>query len=160
MVTLRKRAAARQVLSGMSWSVLPLVAGLFVLVEGLARSGVQAALAAQLESRAASSPAATAWLAGALVAFASNLVNNLPADLIAGAVVAGARVNQVVQGAVAIGIDLGPNLSVTGSLATILWLTAIRREGEDVSAWRFFKVGVLAMPLGLLAALGALSVQG
>ena len=32
-----------------------------------------------------------------------------------------------------IGVDLGPNLSVTGSLATILWLTAIRREGEDVA---------------------------
>ena len=137
-----------------------MVAGLFVLVEGLAESGVQAALATQLKGLAASSPGAVPWIAGILVAFASNLVNNLPAGLIAGAVVAGAHVNQAVQSAVAIGIDLGPNLSVTGSLATILWLTAIRREGEDVSAWQFFRMGVLVMPLALLAALGALWLQG
>lgn len=159
LTLLRKREAPWQVLGGISWSVLPLVAGLFVLVEGLAGSGVQAALAVQLKGLAASSPGAAPWIAGTLVAFASNLVNNLPAGLIAGAVVVDAHVNQAVQSAVAIGIDLGPNLSVMGSLATILWLTAIRREGEDVSAWQFFKAGALAMPLALLAALGALWLQ-
>ena len=57
------------------------------------------------------------------------------------------------RSAIAIGIDLGPNLSVTGSLATILWLVALRREGEHVSAWQFLKVGVVVMPLTLLLAL-------
>ena len=51
-----------------------------------------------------------------------------------------------------VGIDLGPNLSVTGSLATILWLTALRRENLQVSAWNFLKVGVIVMPLALLLA--------
>lgn len=159
LTLLRNREAPWQVLSGISWSVLPLVAGLFVLVEGLAQTGVQAALATQLKHLAASSPDAAPWIAGTLVAFTSNLVNNLPAGLIVGTVVAGAQVDQTVQSAIAIGIDLGPNLSVTGSLATILWLTAIRREGEDVSAWQFLKVGMLAMPLSLLASLGALWLQ-
>ena len=54
-------------------------------------------------------------------------------------------------------MDLGPNLSVTGSLATILWLVAIRREGEDVSAWRFLKLGAIVMPPALLLALAATS---
>jgi arsenical pump membrane protein len=54
-----------------------------------------------------------------------------------------------------IGVDLGPNLSVTGSLATILWLTALRREGLRVSAWRFLKLGALLMPPALLCAIGA-----
>ena len=52
-----------------------------------------------------------------------------------------------------IGVDLGPNLSVTGSLATILWLTAIRREGEEAGFWRFLKVGVLVTPPALILAL-------
>jgi arsenical pump membrane protein len=63
---------------------------------------------------------------------------------------------------VLIGVDLGPNLSVTGSLATILWLLALRNDaggadGEnlDVSFWKFLKVGVVAMPTALFAALGA-----
>jgi arsenical pump membrane protein len=63
---------------------------------------------------------------------------------------------------VLIGVDLGPNLSVTGSLATILWLLALRKDssrdadGEklDVSLWGFLKLGVVAMPVALLAALG------
>jgi arsenical pump membrane protein len=50
------------------------------------------------------------------------------------------------------GIDLGPNLSVTGSLATILWLIALRRENLQVSAWSFLKVGVIVMPVALLLA--------
>ena len=55
-----------------------------------------------------------------------------------------------------IGVDLGPNLSVTGSLATILWLTAIRREGQDVSFWRFLTLGALVMPPALGLALAGL----
>ena len=55
--------------------------------------------------------------------------------------------------ALLIGVDLGPNLSVTGSLATMLWLVALRREGENVSALQFFKLGVLVMPPALIAAL-------
>ena len=56
--------------------------------------------------------------------------------------------------AVLIGVDLGPNLSITGSLATILWLIALRREKINVSFWDFLKVGSLAMPVALLAAIG------
>jgi arsenical pump membrane protein len=54
-----------------------------------------------------------------------------------------------------IGVDLGPNLSITGSLATILWLRAIRREGLDVGFWRFLKIGTVTMFPALAAALGA-----
>jgi arsenical pump membrane protein len=55
--------------------------------------------------------------------------------------------------ALLIGVDLGPNLSVTGSLATILWLQAIRREGEDVGFWQFLKTGTVTMIPALAAAL-------
>ena len=54
----------------------------------------------------------------------------------------------------------GPNLSITGSLATILWLQAIRREGADVSFWQFLKVGAVTMPLALIAALVARMALG
>ncbi len=137
-----------------SWSVLPLVAGLFVLVEALARTGVTARLASALTYASADHSWATAAGAGAILAIASNFINNLPAGLIASTAVAQAHVpGQVIDGLL-IGVDLGPNLSITGSLATILWLSAIRREGEDVGFWRFLKVGAIAMPPALVAALG------
>jgi arsenical pump membrane protein len=68
------------------------------------------------------------------VAFAGNLENNLPAGLIASSSMQTADVPDQITRAILIGVDLGPNLSVTGSLATILWLGALRREGHTVSA--------------------------
>ena len=59
-----------------------------------------------------------------------------------------------------IGVDLGPNLAITGSLATILWLIALRREEVNVSFWEFFKVGIVVMPISLAAAtLGSLAAN-
>jgi arsenical pump membrane protein len=46
-------------------------------------------------------------------------------------------------------IDLGPNLAITGSLATLLWLAAMRRAKLEVSFFSFLKVGLAVMPLPL-----------
>jgi arsenical pump membrane protein len=151
-----KREGPWETMKGISWSVIPLVAGLFVLVQALETSGVLALLGDALKNLAQRSDLEAGWISGAVVAVACNLVNNLPAGLLAGAAVHAAHVSDKVAGAILVGVDLGPNLSVTGSLATILWLTAIRREGEDVSAWTFLKLGLLAMPPALLAALAGL----
>lgn len=59
------------------------------------------------------------------------------------------------RSAVAIGIDLGPNLSVTGSLATVLWLIALRRERIDVTGWTFLRAGALVMPPALILAVAS-----
>ena len=144
-----------QTLSGISWGVLPLVAGLFVLVEALDRTGIIGRVAALLQQEAAHSTGVAAWGAGIVIAFASNLMNNLPAGLIAGSAVQAAQAPDQVTRAILIGVDLGPNLSVTGSLATILWLGALRREGHHVSAWTFLKLGFLVMPPALVLALAA-----
>lgn len=143
-----------------SWSVLPLVAGLFVLVEALDHTGVIAMVAQGLRSAAQASPAMGAASAGTILAFASNLMNNLPAGLIASEAVAQAHPPRLIVDALLIGVDLGPNLSVTGSLATILWLQAIRREGEDIGFWRFLRTGVVTMVPALAAALGARLLLG
>jgi arsenical pump membrane protein len=158
-VLLRERTAPWALLRGVSWSVLALVAGLFVLVEGLVHSGLIPLLSHALRAAADASPVGTAMGSGALIAVLCNLMNNLPAGLMAGSVLASADASPLIRSAVAIGIDLGPNLSLTGSLATLLWLVAIRREGENVTAWQFLRVGAVAMPLALAAALGALYLQ-
>jgi arsenical pump membrane protein len=154
-VTIARRASPLPMLRGVAWQVIALVAGLFVIVQALQKVGAIAALAATLRNAAVAHPAATPWAAGAGLALASNLVNNLPAGLMASGAALAAHAPKPIVDALLIGVDLGPNLSVTGSLATILWLAAIRREGEHVGAWRFLKVGALVMPPALLLALGA-----
>ncbi len=154
-VLFNEKKAPWIVLKGLSWGVLPLVAGLFVLVEGLGKTGLIEMISTLLHDSAQRSAAWTAFIAGTGIAFAGNLMNNLPAGLIAGTAVQSAHVPDQVTSAILIGVDLGPNLSVTGSLATILWLTALRREGQSVSAWTFLKLGFLVMPPALVLALGA-----
>ncbi|GAJ28444.1 arsenic transporter [Acidomonas methanolica] len=140
---------------GVSWGVLPLVAGLFVLVEAVDRTGLVSRIATALGGAARHDAGATALWSGTILAFASNLTNNLPAGLVASTAIGQAHVPHLVVDSLLIGVDLGPNLSITGSLATILWLQAIRREGEDVSFLQFLKLGAIAMPTALAAALGA-----
>jgi Na+/H+ antiporter NhaD/arsenite permease-like protein len=64
-----------------------------------------------------------------------------------------AHETSIVAHAILIGVDLGPDLSVTGSLATILWLIAPRREKVEITVWEFFKIGAIAMPVALIASL-------
>ena len=154
-----KREAPWPVLQHVSWSVLLLVAGLFVIVEAIERAGALKLLGDWMQRAAGGSEIAASAVIASTVALVCNLMNNLPAGLMAGSLVAGTAVSPLIQSAVAIGIDLGPNLSITGSLATILWLLAIRQGGEHVSAWAFLRVGVLAMPIALGAALGGLWLQ-
>ena len=157
LVLLIGRQSPLPVLRDVSWSVLPLVAGLFILVEGLNRTGVLPALAHLIKQAAAGAPQSTSWGAGILVALASNLLNNLPMGLIAATTSQAAQLSSHVTGAILIGVDLGPNLSVTGSLATILWLIVLRREGEHVGAMQFLRLGLIVMPPALLLSLLALA---
>jgi len=142
-----------------SWGVLPLVAGLFVLVAGLAQTGLVGHLAEwvrMLSAQQGANAVLGAGAAGVLVGMTSNIVNNLPAGLFAASALAAGHATETVTAAVVIGVDLGPNLSVTGSLATLLWLTALRREGHMIGAGTFLKTGALVMPLALLPALAIL----
>ena len=158
IVLLSARKSPLSLVQGISWSVLPLVAGLFVLVEALNRTGVTHWLTTALITNAGHSAAKTTWASGVGVALLCNVLNNLPAGLIAGNVLQTAHVSETIKSAVLIGVDLGPNLSVTGSLATILWLTALRRENIEVGAWQFLKIGALVMTVPLLLAIGSLFV--
>jgi arsenical pump membrane protein len=158
VVLLIVRKNPLDIVKSVSWAVLPLVAGLFVLVEALGKTGITQTLAALLTRSAGQSAAGTTWASGVGVALVCNIMNNLPAGLLAGNVMQAAQVPETVKSAVLIGIDLGPNLSITGSLATLLWLVALRREKIDVSAWQFLKLGAVVMTIPLLLALAALFI--
>jgi arsenical pump membrane protein len=149
------RSGPLRLIKGVAWGVLPLVAGLFVLVEGMAASGVLQDLADTMRGLSAD---AALWAGGVGAALSGNVINNLPAGLMAGTLARMADLSSATTAALLIGIDLGPNLSVSGSLATLLWLLAVRREGMHISALSFLRLGIVVMPPALILALGALHV--
>ena len=148
-VALKDRAVPMKVARDVTWSVLFLVAGLFVIVEALSQAGLLQIGEAAIAWLVPKSQAVAGLSSAFGVAAVSNLMNNLPVALASGAALQHLG-NVGLSHAVLLGVDLGPNLSVTGSLATILWLIALRREKVDITAMEFLKVGIVLMPVPLL----------
>ena len=160
-VSIKARSNPMKLVKEISWGTIALVAGLFVLVDAVESIGALrfAEMALAWAERLAVTP--SVLVTGFVVGVTNNLVNNLPLGLIAGQTLKAVHANHLTASAVLIGVDLGPNLSVSGSLATILWLIALRREKLYVSYWTFLKAGAIAMPVALLASLcGVAAMQG
>jgi arsenical pump membrane protein len=124
-----------------------------VVVDALDRAGILSA-ARDLLGRAASLPALLGNASVALgTTVASGAFNNLPVAMAVARSSVTPQAAHVFHAAI-VGVDLGPNLCVTGSLSTLLWLIAVRREGLDISAGSFFRIGLrVGLPALLLAGL-------
>ncbi len=85
----------------------------------------------------------------------ANLVNNLPAILIALPALAAAPGPGPVLAAL-IGVNVGPNLTYVGSLATLLWRRVLHAEGAEVDLSEFSRLGALTVPAVLAASTLAL----
>ena len=155
IATIQGRSNPIRLIREVSWSVLPLVAALFVIVEAVNTAGATQMLRASLQRMMQLPRPQAAYSVGTAVAFGTDLFNNLPLGLITGSTLRTIPFQPLCAKIVLIAIDLGPNLSITGSLATILWLIAIRREGLHVSGWQFFHIGMLIMPVALFFAIAA-----
>ena len=84
-------------------------------------------------------------LLGAVLA---NLVNNLPATLILLAAIPTGAVPQLL--ALLVGVNIGPNITYTGSLATLLWRREVRASGVEPPRRVFYRLAFLATPVALL----------
>jgi arsenical pump membrane protein len=85
----------------------------------------------------------------AVSALAANLVNNLPATLIILPVVASSGPGAVL--AMLVGVNVGPNLTYVGSLATLLWRRIVHAHDEETDIGEFTRLGVRTVPLILVA---------
>ena len=61
--------------------------------------------------------------------------------------------------ALLLGLDLGPNLAITGSLSALLWLQAARTVNANTSIATYTKLGALLAPLTLVGTLAALTLH-
>lgn len=151
----RGRIEAKRLLHGISWPLFPFVVGLFVVVRGVENLGL-APLAAQGLMRVGPSPLAQVLVTGFGAGIGTNVVNNIPMALLAISVLERGHASLPALYGSLLGCNIGPNLTIVGSLATMLVLSSARQRGEDVRGVEFFRVGLIATPLILLAACLAL----
>jgi arsenical pump membrane protein len=91
-----------------------------------------------------------AWQTAAAGAVAALTVNNLPASVLL------TPTPPVHARALLLGLNLGPNLAITGSLSAFLWLRVARSLGAQPSALRYTRLGVVLVPVSIAASLAAL----
>jgi arsenical pump membrane protein len=136
----QRRTSAKQLISSASLGFVLFVLALGVIVDAVSRHGIGPALTRIVPS-GTSLPAllGIAFIAAA----AANLANNLPATLALTPIVAG---HPTAVLAVLIGVNVGPNLTYFGSLATLLWRRLLP-AGEKADARTFHYYGVLTVPI-------------
>jgi arsenical pump membrane protein len=132
------------------WFLL-FVLGLAIVVKAVVDHGVADYLRTILPS---GHDLASLLLLAALAAVLANLVNNLPAVLVLLPLVAPAGPVAVL--AVLIGVNVGPNLTYVGSLATLLWRRIMADHDHDAEIAEFTKLGLLTVPLSLVLSTVAL----
>ena len=91
--------------------------------------------------------------AAVLAAVLANLLNNLPAVLV---LLPAVEWSHGLLLAVLIGVNVGPNLTYVGSLATLLWRQILRTTDAAPATGEFVRLGALTVPLGLVAGVAAL----
>lgn len=146
----------REVAGPISWGIIFLVVGLFLVVRAVQNAG----LAGLAETAfVAAAPGDSLFQILDIVfgsALGSNVINNVPMTVLSlgtlEPLVANGTLDLVVVYAVVVGTSIGPNLTTVGSLATLIWLSIARERGLDITAKDYLRIGAIATPPILLAA--------
>ena len=141
----RRKATPRAMLQALEPAFLAFVAGLGVIVAAASDSGLAVAVRTVLPQ--GDSLIGLLGIA-AVSAVLANLVNNLPAILMLAPALASTSHEAVL--AALLGVNIGPNLTYVGSLATLLWRRILRAEDSEVNLGEFLRLGAVTVPAALL----------
>jgi arsenical pump membrane protein len=162
---LAARGAGRRLvplaLHSVSWPLFVFVWAMAAIVRAMDNAGVIRWLSALVAGHPGSPPLAGLAAAAGVAAVGANLFNNIPMTLVMLPALAAAGPSRLgLAAAVLIGVNVGPALTTAGSLATIIWLSVVRRQGLRVPAREYLRVAAVTVPLVLAAAFAMLALEG
>jgi arsenical pump membrane protein len=143
----RRKATVRSLATAASPLFCLFVLALGIVVKGVVANGLGGG-ASRVLPHGAGLPALLA--VAAIAAVLASVVNNLPAILALLPIVAVGGPGPVL--AALIGVNLGPNLTYAGSLATLLWRRILRAHDTDADLGDFTRLGLLTVPVALIVA--------
>jgi len=152
---LRRRTTPAALLRAANLPFGVFVLALGVIVVGVVDSGLGDLVSGFL-------PAGSSFLAllgvAAIAAVLANLLNNLPAVLLLTPLALALGGPPAVLAAL-LGVNIGPNLTYVGSLATLLWRRVLHEHDADASLGEFSALGAWSVPATLIGGVGALWVS-
>ena len=151
VLTARERPAPKELVRAAEPTFLVFVLALGIVVQGAGQNGLSSAISS-IVAHGTGLPALLA--VAAVSAVVANLLNNLPATLILLPVVATSGSGSVL--AMLLGVNVGPNLTYVGSLATLLWRRIVHAHDHETDIGEFTVLGLRTVPLVLIASTVAL----
>jgi arsenical pump membrane protein len=151
VMVVRERPAPKEVVGAAEPTFLVFVLGLGVVVHAASQHGLSTAVDSILPHGTALPELLGVAVVSAVVA---NLLNNLPATLIVLPVAAASGPGAVL--AMLVGVNVGPNLTYVGSLATLLWRRIVHAHDHETDMGEFTRLGLLTVPASLVACTVAL----
>jgi arsenical pump membrane protein len=156
------KEGAGDVIKKAPWHILVFAFGMYVTVYALNNTGITTLLAEVLRGPMSENLMFASFLSGILLTVLSNVMNNLPAVMLGTLMITDMGLDlqtmQVSYIAMIIGSDIGALLTPIGTLATLLWMFVLRRNGIYVSWSQYFKVAIMVIPITLLVTLLSLYV--
>lgn len=147
----------RAALFAVPWNLIVLVTGLFVVVGAVGNAGLTHRLDSMVSTGVSDFSLLQLSVVATVTAIGSNLINNIPTTIITSTVLHQSTAVHPTEStlgyAALVGTNVGPNLSITGSLATLIWLNIVRRRGMTITAGQFVRLGALATPIILASAI-------
>jgi arsenical pump membrane protein len=145
VLVLRERPRPLELARAAEPGFLVFVLALGIIVHGASQHGLSSAVDSLLPH--GSGPLALLAVAG-ISAVVANLLNNLPATLIILPVVTAGGPGAVL--AMLVGVNVGPNLTYVGSLATLLWRRIVHAHDQETDMAEFTRLGLRTVPPILL----------
>jgi len=144
------------------WHILVFAFGMYVTVYALNNTGITIFFIELFKGLMKENVVFASFITGILVTVLSNFMNNLPSVMLGTLIITDMGLNlqtlQVSYIAIIIGSDIGALLSPLGTLATLLWMFVLRKNGIHITWSTYFKVALLVVPVTLLVTLIAFNL--
>jgi arsenical pump membrane protein len=143
-------------LRAVSWNLIVLVFGLFLVVQAVENTVLAGIFTDALQALAPGDSFVQLLSIALGSTLGANLINNIPMTIVASSALRPAleagTMHPAAGYAALLGTNIGPNLTITGSLATLIWLSIVQSRGVSITARQFLRLGLVSMPLILLSA--------
>ena len=152
------------VIKNAPWAIIFFSIGMYVIVYGLKNVGLTTIITSVITLFIKKGSFLATIGTGFLAAFLSSIMNNLPTIMINSIALKDIYATEIAQQltiyANIIGTNLGPKITPIGSLATLIWLHVLRRDGIYISWAYYFKIGLILTIPTLTVTLISLIIWG
>ncbi|ADG07736.1 arsenic transporter [Kyrpidia tusciae] len=158
----RNKMGALDIIKKTPWHILVFAFTMYVIVYGLHNSGLTMIIVEHLRGLVTTNHLSASLVMGAFLTLLSNMCNNLPSVMVGTLALKQMGLDthtlQIAYLASIIGSDVGALITPMGTLATLIWMFILRKNGVGVSWSEYLKISSISIPTGLIISL--LSLYG